>query len=231
MKKNYYSLYRFYILSLVFLLFCSCASNSVKTGSLTNDNNSIIPSKEMTSKQIQEQVKIDIAQLKSSNDYILQSGDLIDISVFNETDMNRTQRISGSGYITMPLIGVVKISGLSVTDAELEISNKLKKYIRQPHISIFIKEYCNTTVYVLGQVKNPSAIQIPPGRSLTILEAITSVGGFTNIASTKVRVLRMEKGKQKSIEVDISQITKQGKKDLDIILMPSDIIFVPQSMF
>jgi len=228
MKKSHY---KFYILSFVFLLFCSCASNTVKNTSTKNGGNSIIPSGEMTSKQIQEQVKIDIAQLKNSNDYVLQSGDLIDIAVFNETDMNRTQRISGNGYVTLPLIGVVKISGLSVTDAELEISNKLKKYIKQPHISIFVKEYCNTTVYVLGQVKNPSAIQIPPGRSLTILEAITSVGGFTNIASTKVKVLRTEKGKQKSIEVDISQITKQGKKDLDIVLMPSDIVFVPQSMF
>ena len=228
MKKGYYY---FYFLSFVFLLFCSCASTGTKNGSTASNNNSIITSGEMTAKQIQEQVKIDIAQLKSSNDYILQSGDLIDISVFNETNMNRTQRISGSGYVTLPLVGVVKVSGLSVTDAELAISNKLKKYIKQPHISIFIKEYCNTTVYVLGQVKNPSAIQIPPGRNLTILEAITSVGGFTNIASTKVRVLRTENGKQKNIEVDISQITKQGKKDLDIVLMPSDIIFVPQSMF
>lgn len=226
MNRKYCS---FYVL-VFFVLLCSCASNGIKNDSI-NSHSSIIPAKEMTTKQIQEQVKIDIAQLKSSNDYVLQSGDLIDISVFNETDMNRTQRISGNGYITLPLIGVVKVSGLSVTDAELEISNKLKKYIKQPHISIFIKEYCNTTVYVLGQVKNPSAIQIPPGRNLTILEAITSVGGFTNIASTKVRVLRTEKGKQKNIEVDISQITKQGKKDLDIILMPSDIIFVPQSMF
>lgn len=207
--------------------FMSCASSGVKAVSPLKT----VSTSNMDNKQLQEQININMAQLKSSNDYILQSGDLIDISVFNETDMNRTQRISGNGYITMPLIGTVKVAGLSVTDAEIEISYKFKKYIKQPHISIFIKEYCNTTVYVLGQVKNPSAIKIPPGRNLTILEAITSVGGFTNIASTKVRVLRMEDGKQKNIEVDISQITKQGKKDLDIILKPSDIIFVPQSMF
>lgn len=224
--KNFY----FILTTLCLCFLISCASSGVKT------DNSAIKGTDLTksnidAKQLQEQININMAQLKSSNDYVLQSGDLIDISVFNETDMNRTQRISGNGYITMPLIGVVKVAGLSVTDAELEISNKFKKYIKQPHISIFIKEYCNTTVYVLGQVKNPSAIKIPPGRNLTILEAITSVGGFTNIASTKVRVLRTENGKQKNIEVDISQITKQGKKDLDIILKPSDIVFVPQSMF
>ena len=211
--------------------FMSCASSGVKAINSGDGSGLVSAASIDNNKQLQEQININMAQLKSSNDYILQSGDLIDISVFNETDMNRTQRISGNGYITMPLIGVVKVAGLSVTDAEIEISNKFKKYIKQPHISIFIKEYCNTTVYVLGQVKNPSAIKIPPGRNLTILEAITSVGGFTNIASTKVRVLRTENGKQKNIEVDISQITKQGKKDLDIVLKPSDIVFVPQSMF
>lgn len=60
-----------------------------------------------------------------------------------------------------------------------------------------------------------------------MLEAITSAGGFTPVAAvSKVKVLRMENGVQKSIEVDISQITKQGKKSLDIDLMPNDVIFV-----
>ena len=67
---------------------------------------------------------------------------------------------------------------------------------------------------------------------MTVLEAITSVGGFTDIANTsKVKVLRMENGKQKSLDVDVNAITKQGNKSLDIELMPGDVIFVPQSMF
>ena len=97
---------------------------------------------------------------------------------------------------------------------------------------MLIKEYGNKTVYVLGQVQKPAAIQIPPEKPLTVLEAITSVGGFTDIANTsKVRVLRMQNGKQTSIDVDVSQITKQGNKALDISLMPGDVVFVPQSMF
>ena len=88
------------------------------------------------------------------------------------------------------------------------------------------------TVYVLGQVKKPSSLQIPPEKTLTVLEAITSAGGFSEIANiSKVKILRMENGKQKSIDVDVSQITKQGKKSLDISLMSGDVIFVPQSIF
>ena len=97
---------------------------------------------------------------------------------------------------------------------------------------MLIKEYGNKTLYVLGQVKKPAAIEIPPEKPLTVLEAITSVGGFTEIAATgKVRVLRVENGVQRALDVDVTQITKQGNKSLDIALQPGDVVFVPQSMF
>jgi len=170
--------------------------------------------------------------LRQSADYILQPGDLVDIQVFMEDDMKRTLRIATNGTITYPLVGNIKIAGYSVTKAEERLSNALKTYIKNPQVSMLIKEYANKTVYVLGQVKKPAAIQIPPEKPLTVLEAITSVGGFTDIAATsKVRVLRMQNGKQTSIDVDVTQITKQGNKSLDIPLMPGDVVFVPQSMF
>ncbi|MFA7074623.1 MAG: polysaccharide biosynthesis/export family protein [Endomicrobiaceae bacterium] len=206
------------------VLFFSCAS--------VPSHNSDLNIKFQNNEQIKDQVLNDISQIQKSNDYILQPGDLLEITVFMEDGMNRILRISGNGTITFPLVGNLKISGYSVAQAEAILVRELKQFIRNPQISMLIKEYGNKTVYVLGQVKKPSAIQIPPEKALTILEAITSVGGFTDIANTsKVKVLRMENGKQKSIEVDVTQITKQGNKSLDISLMPGDIIFVPQSMF
>lgn len=217
----------FYILFFVFLFSCVSAPKELQNispeqkGEVSADN-------EILTKQVAS----NIAQLKSASDYILQSGDLVDIKVFMETGMDRTLRISGSGTITFPLVGNIKIAEKSVSQAEEILSNELRKYLKNPQVSLLIKEYGNTTVYILGEVKTPSAIPIPPGKSLTVLEAISSVGGFTPVASiSKVKVLRMENGIQKSIEVDISQITKQGKKSLDIPLMPNDVVFVPQSIF
>ena len=181
---------------------------------------------------INEQVLSQIEQVRGSSDYLLQPGDLVEIKVFMEDNMDRTLRISGQGTITFPLVGNIKIAGNSVVTAENLLLSSLKKYILHPQVSMLIKEYGNKTVYVLGQVSKPSAIQIPPERSLTVLEAITSVGGFTDIAAqSKVRVLREEKGQHKSIDIDISQITKMGNKSLDIALQPGDVVFVPQSMF
>ena len=181
---------------------------------------------------LQQDVLQGIQQVRSSQAYKLQPGDLVEIQVFREDTMSRTLRVSGNGTITFPLVGVVEVGGCSLEEAEERLMSRLSDYLKNPQVSMLVKEYGNKTVYVLGQVQKPAAIQIPPEKPLTVLEAITSVGGFTDIANTsKVRVLRMQNGKQTTLDVDVSQITKQGNKALDISLLPGDVVFVPQSMF
>lgn len=216
-----------FLLFIVVLCFVSCASTQNQVTKTDDINISIDESQ-----TIQEQVLNNISDVQKSSNYVLQSGDLVEIKVFMEQDMDRELRVSSNGTVTFPLIGNVKIGGYSVCEAEEQLVEKLKFYIKNPQVSMLIKEYANKMVYVLGQVKKPSEISIPPEKSITVLEAITSVGGFTDIANTsKVKILRMENGKQKSIEVDINAITKQGKKSLDVKLLPGDVVFVPQSMF
>ncbi|MBQ4493859.1 MAG: polysaccharide export protein [Elusimicrobiaceae bacterium] len=174
----------------------------------------------------------ELASLKESSDYLLHSGDLVELQVYKEEDMDRTLRISSQGTIAFPLIGNIKIAGLNISQAENKVEEELKSYLKNPSVSILIKEYANKTLYVLGQVKKPSSISIPPEKNMTLLEAITSAGGFTDIAAvSRVKILRMENGTQRSIEVDVSQITKEGNKQLDIALKPGDVVFVPQSLF
>ncbi|MBR3632498.1 MAG: polysaccharide biosynthesis/export family protein [Elusimicrobiaceae bacterium] len=179
-----------------------------------------------------QEVLQNLQQMRSSQSYRLQPGDLIEIQVFQEESMQRTLRINSTGRITFPLVGTLKLGGLSIEDAQNALVRALTKYIKNPQVSILVTEYGNKTVYVLGQVQKPAAIQIPPEKQLTVLEAITSVGGFTDIANTsKVRILRLQEGKQIALDVDVAQITKQGNKSLDVPLLPGDVVFVPQSMF
>ena len=202
------------------VFFSACASSSVSTPTTTQP------------KMVNQDVTSALRQMRSSQAYVLQPGDLVDIQVYMEDDMNRVLRLSGSGSVTFPLVGNIKLSGLTLEQAERKLATQLMAYIKNPQVSMLVKEYGNKTVYVLGQVSKPAAIQIPPEKSLTVLEAITSVGGFTDVANTsKVRVLRVENGKQKALDVDVSQITKQGNKSMDIALQPGDVVFVPQSMF
>lgn len=181
---------------------------------------------------VTSEVSKGIAQVRQSSSYTLQPGDLVEIKVFMEDDMDRTLRISSGGSITYPLVGNIQIAGYTIEQAENRMNDALRTYFKNPQVSMLIKEYGNKNVYVLGQVAKPASIEIPPEKPLTVLEAITSAGGFTDVAAvSKVRVLRMEDGKQKTIDVDVTQITKQGNKSMDIALQPGDVVFVPQSLF
>ena len=211
-----YKLHYIFLISL-FLIGCVSTKTTIK------QTNAVISN---------QQISKEIENLKSSQDYLIQAGDLVEIKVYKEEDMDRTLRVSTNGSITFPLIGNVKIAGLTVSAAENKLENALQEYLKTPSVSFLIKEYANKTVYVLGQVKKPSSIAILPEKTMTLLEAITSAGGFTDVAATsKVKILRMEDGVQKSIEVDVSQITKEGNKQLDVPLKPADVVFVPQSLF
>ncbi len=207
---------------IIFALFLTCI---IACSSKTNlKENSFNYNAQDLAKELQE--------LKVSSDYLLQPGDLVDIQVYKEADMSRTLRISTQGYVAFPLIGNIKISDLTVSQAANQIEDELKSYLKKPSVSLLIKEYANKTLYVLGQVKKPSPITIPPEKTMTVLEAITSAGGFTDIAAiSKVKVFRIENGQQRSFDVDVSQITKEGNKQLDMALKPGDVIFVPQSLF
>ena len=221
--------YVLFLLCFVFSFLFSCASTQKN---IEISGNESVNGTEEEIENIQDRVLNGISDVQKSTNYVLQSGDLVEIKVFMEDSMDRVLRISSDGMVTFPLVGNVKIGGYSVSEAEQQLSEKLKYYIKNPQVSMLIIEYANKMVYVLGQVQKPSEISIPPEKTITVLEAITSVGGFTDIANTsKVKVLRMENGKQKSLDVDVNAITKQGKKSLDIELMPGDVIFVPQSMF
>ncbi len=202
----------------LFLLFTACSGKTV-----VKNTNAIISN---------QQISKEIENLKNSQDYLIQAGDLVEIKVYKEEDMDRTLRVATNGSITFPLIGNIKIAGLTVSSAEQKLEDALQNYLKTPSVSFLIKEYANKTVYVLGQVKKPSSIAILPEKTMTLLEAITSAGGFTDVAAiSKVKILRMENGVQKSIEVDVSQITKEGNKQYDVSLKPADVVFVPQSLF
>lgn len=169
---------------------------------------------------------------KTQHNYKIQPGDLLEIEIFKETDMNRTVRVSGNGTLTFPLAGNLKLSDITVPEAEALLAQKLSEFLVNPQVTVLIKEYGNKQLYVLGEVKKPGSITLPAERALTVLEAITMAGGFTELAAPdRTKVLRNANGQNLNIEVKISRITKEGDKSADIPLEPNDTVFVPQSFF
>ena len=159
--------------------------------------------------------------------------DILTISVFMEDDLQKEYRVAQNGCISYPFINQVKVVGLTVSEVEQKLTSLLKPdYFVDPEITVFVKEYNWRRIYVLGEVNNPGSLKIPPEKDLSLVEAISLSGGFSKIAAvSKIRIIRIENGKEKTIEVDVKSIIKQGDKSNDIKLKPNDIVIVPERFF
>jgi polysaccharide biosynthesis/export protein len=190
------------------------------------------PSQDAAESQKIEAAAIASMIAKTKGDYRIQPSDLIEITVYQDPDLTRKVRVSQNGTVFMPLIGAIKIGGMTLLEAGDLLAGKLKRYLVSPQVSLFITEHGNQQIYVLGQVVKPGSYAIPAESHLTALEAISIAGGFTPIAGIdNARVLRNVDGKSEVIKLEVTAITKLGQKEKDIQLQPNDVVFVPQSFF
>ncbi len=169
---------------------------------------------------------------RSKTDYRISAADLISVTVYQDLEMNRKVRVNANGSVSMPLIGSVKVGGMTLIDAQAVIEAKLAQFLVSPQVSLFIEEYGNKTVFVMGEIQRPGSYAIPTESRLTVLEAISTAGGFTPIAAQdRTRVLRNVNGVSVSYTIEVKAITQLGQKEKDMVLEPNDVIYVPQSFF
>jgi polysaccharide export outer membrane protein len=169
---------------------------------------------------------------RSKNDYHLAAADLISVTVYQEKDMDRKVRVNTDGTIALPLIGTVAIGGMTLAGAQAVVERKLSQFLVSPQVSLFIEDYGNKTIFVMGEVAKPGSYPIPTESRMTLLEAISTAGGFTPVAAQdRARVLRNVDGVNVTYTINTREITSQGQKDKDMVLMPNDIVYVPQSFF
>lgn len=164
-----------------------------------------------------------------AQDYRLGPDDVLNITVYREEELDRKVRISSDGYMSFPLLGKVGVEGFTVSELENHLTEELKRYLKKPQVTVFIKEY--STITVAGQVKKPGSY--PLKRELTVIEAISLAQGFTKIAArNKVKIMRLnEDGEEEAILVRVADISKRGDKLEDVHLRRGDIVFVPESLF
>jgi len=154
--------------------------------------------------------------------------DNVEIRVFRQEDLTTSGQLSPNGTITMPLIGAVKMSGLTTDQAAAAITAKLKDgYLVNPQVSVTIEGRVRRSVTVLGQVQNPGVFEIPADRQLTLVEAVGMAGGATRISNTKKITLKRSGGKVQT--VNLKDIT--AGKTADIVLRDGDVLDVPESIF
>lgn len=161
-------------------------------------------------------------------EYIIGPRDLLEIKVFESPELNQTVRVSEDGSITiLPLLEKVMVGGLSKDEVERKLARILdEKYIKNPRISVFIKEHQSQSVAVIGAVEEPGTYELVGRQSL--LQVISMAGGFTEKASNELFILREGmNGITAKLSIDLDDLTINGNKKLNIPVQANDVINVP----
>jgi protein involved in polysaccharide export with SLBB domain len=155
--------------------------------------------------------------------------DVFEVRVFGESDLSNTYRVAADGTIDYPFVGRISVIGMRSGDVQELIASKLKDgYLKNPQVSLMVKEWNSRKVSVIGQVQKPGSVAYFP--NMTIVDAIAAAGGFTGIASKNAVTLRREsKGAVQSQNCPVADIS-EGKAP-NVVLRPGDILVVEERLF
>lgn len=214
------------------LLLTSCAGNTVRPESVLLTHSSTVTKAEKLNTEL-AQKGVELKKTFSAADYKIGPEDLLEITVFQAKELDTVVRVSASGYIKLPLIDKIEAAGLTVSELESLICKKFEKYLAEPVLSVFVKEYRSQQIAVLGSVKNPSVYYVTGQRSL--LDLLSMAGGLNpdagDICIIQRNSVSNQQGSQQSenIVVDLDQLLIKGSIDLNIPLFSGDVVHVPKS--
>ena len=158
--------------------------------------------------------------------YVIGPQDVLDIDVWKEAELTRLVPVRPDGKISLPLLNDVQAAGLTPTQLSEEITTELKKFITDPQVTVIVTEINSQRVYILGEMTRPGAYPLLPG--MTVLQALSSAGGFTPFANMKkIYVLRSESGKQEKFPFNYKDVVKGKNAEQNIVLKAGDQIVVP----
>ena len=158
--------------------------------------------------------------------YVIGAQDVLDINVWKEPDVSRIVPVRPDGKISLPLLNDVQAAGLTPAQLATQVTESLKKYVTNPQVTVIVTTINSQRVYILGEVTRPGAFPLIPGMS--VLQALSSAGGFTQFAKVKsIFVRRLENGKETKFPFNYKDVISGKKPEQDILLKAGDTIVVP----
>lgn len=151
-------------------------------------------------------------------DYRITANDLLDIDVFGVADLKRTVRVNSTGLVSLALVGGISLAGLTAQEAEERIAAAYaSKFLQDPQVSVFIREFTTQRVTIEGAVNKPGIYPITG--QVTLLRALALAGGFAPLADMdKVMVFRnLQGGKQQTLSYDVQKIREGLSPDPDVL--------------
>ncbi|MEE9180926.1 MAG: polysaccharide biosynthesis/export family protein [Vicinamibacteria bacterium] len=163
----------------------------------------------------------------SSDGYRLGPEDVIEVRVFELDQLNRTVRVAGDGSMELPLIGSIPVNGLTPDDVADQVADRLRdRFVQNPQVSVFVKEFHSQKVSLLGAIRNPATYPLVGRRNL--LQILADAGGLSGAAGNVLFVFRQaDDGRSARLSVPLHDLLIFGDPQWNIWLRAGDIISVP----
>jgi polysaccharide export outer membrane protein len=162
----------------------------------------------------------------NSSHYLIGANDVLNIFVWKEADLTQDIIVMADGRITFPMIGEVMAKDLTVIELKNIITEKLKNFISNPEVTVIVKESRSRMIYTIGKVNKPGPYQMQP--DMTVLQALSTAGGFTEWADTKsIMIVRRAKNNEVMFRFNYQEFISGKDLKQNIVLEPNDTIVVP----
>ena len=156
--------------------------------------------------------------------YVIGPEDVLHVAVWREADLTATLPVRPDGKISLPLLNDVQASGLTPQQLADSVTEKLRKYVADPRVTVVVTAINSKRIYLVGEVLHTGAVSMLP--NMTVMQALSSAG-LNQFANTKrIYVLRNENGKQVKLPVNYRKLVK-GNVEQNYVLQPGDTIVVP----
>lgn len=162
----------------------------------------------------------------AADDYLLQPGDVLTVSVWKETDLSSDLLVRPDGNVSMPLVGEIEASGHTVEQVRSVIDQRLRKFIPDPSVTVVVKQTLGNQIFVIGKVNKPG--QYPINRPVDVMQALSLAGGTTPFASlNSIRVLRRDGGREITLKFRYGDVERGRNLGQNILLQSGDTVVVP----
>lgn len=162
----------------------------------------------------------------TTDDYTINAGDVLNISVWKEQDLQREVLVRPDGKFSFPLAGDITARGNSVEDIRELLTTRLSRFIPDLVVSVSVLQVNGNKVYVLGQVNRPG--EITANRNIDVMQALAVAGGTNAFASlNNISILRRTDGGSVAIPFRYKDVEKGNRLDQNIVLQAGDVVVVP----
>ncbi len=164
-----------------------------------------------------------------AGDNPLGPGDMLHVTVYGNPDLATDARVTAAGTMSFPLIGDVKVGGLSVPMAEHRIASLLEdgKFIKRPQVNIVVTQFASQQISVLGEVQKPG--RYPLDHPSTLTDMLATAGGIAADGADQITVISVRNGKTFRQEYDLHNMFRKNGAAADVAVWSGDIIYVPRA--